>query len=272
MTLLQSILLGIIQGVTEFLPISSSAHLVLTPHLFGWNIQEQDAFVFDVLVQVATLVAVIAYFWDDLYKITIAFLRGLWRRQPFADDNARMGWLLILATVPAGVVYLLFSDAFKQAFGSPLATSLFLFGTAILLLIAERLGKRERDYADIRWTDAVIVGLFQALAIFPGISRSGATITGGMIRNLSRPSAARFSFLISLPVMLAAGLVGVIELVALPNTVSQLPIFLPGFITAAIVGYISIRWLIRFLNHRPLYLFSIYCVVFGLINLGLLVS
>jgi len=267
MTILQSIILGIIQGATEFLPISSSGHLVLTPHLLGWNIQDQDAFVFDVLVQVATLVAVVAYFWDDLYKITLAFIRGLWHKQPFSNRDARMGWLLGLATVPAGAAYLLFSDTFERAFGSPLATALFLFGTATLLLVAERIGKRDRDYESINWIDAIVIGIFQILAIFPGISRSGATITGGMTRNLDRPSAARFSFLISVPVMLAAGLVGVIKLIDLPNTASRIPIFLPGFIAAAIVGYISIRWLLRFLNHRPLYVFAIYCAVFGMINL-----
>ncbi len=270
MTLLQSIILGIIQGATEFLPISSSGHLVLTPHLLGWEIPARDKFVFDVLLQVATLAAVVTYFWDDLYKIAVAFLRGLWQKQPFSDRNARMGWLLGLATVPAGAAYLLFADTFERAFSSPLATSLLLFGTATLLLIGERIGKQERDFTNINWIDAIIVGVFQILAIFPGISRSGATITGGMTRNLDRQSAARFSFLISFPVMLAAGLIGVIELIQLPNTASRIAVFLPGFITAAFVGYISIRWLLRFLTQWPLYVFAIYCVIFGLINIAFL--
>ena len=270
MTILQSIILGIIQGATEFLPISSSGHLVLTPHLLGWNIPDQDAFAFNVLIQVATLVAVIAYFWDDVYKITLAFLRGIRQKQPFSNHDARMGWLLGLATVPAGAAYLLLSDTFERAFGSPLATALFLFGTAALLLVAERIGKRDRDYENINWMDAAVIGIFQVLAIFPGISRSGATITGGMTRNLDRPSAARFSFLISVPLMLAAGVIGVIKLIDLPDTVSRIPIFLPGFIAAAIVGYISIRWLLRFINYRPLNVFAIYCAVFGIINLVLI--
>jgi len=267
MTIFQSIILGIIQGATEFLPISSSGHLVLIPHLLGWEIPIHDKFVFDILIQVATLVAVITYFWDDFFKITSAFLRGIWKRKLFSDIESRMGWLLALATVPAGVMYLLFSDTFERAFGNPLATSLFLFGTALLLLIAERVGKRDRDFGNINWIDATIVGIFQILAIFPGISRSGATITGGMFRNFNRPTSARFSFLISLPIMLAAGLVGIIELIKLPNTTARIPIFLPGFFTASVVGYISIRWLLRFLNHRRLNVFVIYLVIFGIINL-----
>jgi len=225
-------------------------------------------FVFDILIQVATLAAVIAYFWDDLSSITIAILRGLWQKKPFDNKDARMGWLLGLATVPAGAAYLLFSDTIERAFGSPLATALFLFGTAALLLFAERIGRRDRNFEVIQWIDALVVGSFQVLALFPGISRSGATITGGMVRNLDRLSAARFSFLISFPIMVAAGFIGIVEMIKLPNTISRIPMFLPGFVTAAVVGYISIRWLLRFLNKQPLYSFAIYCAVFGIINLA----
>ncbi|MBC8509911.1 MAG: undecaprenyl-diphosphatase UppP [Anaerolineales bacterium] len=267
MTILQSIILGIVQGATEFLPISSSGHLVLIPHLFGWHIPDQDKFVFDVLIQVATLIAVVVYFWDDLFTITKSFFQGIVKGQPFGNPNAQMGWLLGLATVPAGVAYLLFANTFENAFANPLATSLFLFGTALLLLIAEWAGKRDKDFEGITWVDAIIIGFFQILAIFPGISRSGSTITGGMTRNLDRKSAARFSFLISFPVMMAAGLIGVIKLIQLPDSSGQLIVFIPGFITAAIVGYISIRWLLRFLTQRPLYIFAMYCVIFGIINL-----
>ena len=270
MTILQSIILGIIQGATEFLPISSSGHLVLTPHLLGWNIPDNDKFVFDVLIQVATLIAVIAYFWDDLLKITTAILKGIVERKPFADPNAQLGWLLGLATIPAGATYLLFAETFENSFANPLGTSLFLFGTALLLLLAERVGKRNRDFDSITWVDAILIGIFQLLAIFPGISRSGSTIAGGMTRNLDRKSAARFSFLISFPVLLAAGLIGMIRLIQLPDSSGQLMIFIPGFITAAVVGYFSIRWLLRFLTQQPLYVFSIYCALFGIINLAFL--
>ncbi len=243
---------------------------MLIPHLLGWTIPENDKFVFDVLIQVATLIAVVAYFWDDLLHITIAFLKGIIARKPFSDPKAQLGWLLGLATIPAGAAYLLFAETFENAFANPFGTSLFLFGTALLLLIAEWVGKRNRDFDSITWVDAILIGFFQILAIFPGISRSGSTITGGMTRNLDRESAARFSFLISFPVMMAAGLIGLIKLIQLPDSNGQLLIFIPGFITAAVVGYISIRWLLKFLTQRPLYIFSIYCALFGIINLVLL--
>jgi undecaprenyl-diphosphatase len=267
MTIFQSIILGIIQGATEFLPISSSGHLVLTPHLLGWQIPHQDAFVFDVLAQVATLVAVIAFFWDDIFTILRAVFIGIWQRRPFESFNARMGWFLCLATIPAGAMYLSFSETFERAFSKPIAVALFLLVTAILLVIAEKIGRRNRSFESITWKDALIVGIFQILAILPGISRSGATITGGMTRNLNRHSAARFSFLISIPMMLAAGLIGIIELLQLHDTTNQIGVFLPGFVSAAVVGYVCIRWLLHFLTQSSLYIFAAYCTIFGLINL-----
>lgn len=267
MTTLQSILLGIIQGATEFLPISSSGHLVLIPNLLGWNIPHDDAFAFDVLAQTATMIAVLAYFWGDILIIIRSVIQGLVDRTPFKDANARMGWYLILATIPAGAAYLLFAETFEKTFSQPLTVALFLFGTAALLLIAEIFGARNRRTKSISWKDALIIGFFQILAIFPGISRSGSTIAGGMVRNLDRPSAARFSFLISVPLTLAAGLIGLIKLFQLPDVISQITIFLPGFVSAAIVGYIAIRWLIQFLTKRPLYIFALYCAIFGIFNI-----
>ena len=272
MNIFQAIILGIIQGATEFLPISSSGHLVLAPFLFGWELPSTDTFVFDILVQVATLIAVIAYFWNDIRQITLAVWRGLRQRQPFTEPESRLGWLLALATVPAGLAYLLFDNLFESAFGNPLATALFLLVTAVLLFLAERFSKHQREFSDITWKDALVVGIFQILALFPGISRSGATITGGMSRGLKRPVAARFSFLISLPILLAAGLIGVLKLVQIPNFIQLLPTFSAGFLSAALVGYLSIRWLLQYLSQRPLYIFAIYCTVFSLINLTLMLA
>lgn len=267
MSILQAILLGIIQGVTEFLPISSSGHLVVVPYLLQWDIPPRDAFVFDVLVQVATLIAVFAYFWNDLIRITQAWLRGMIQRQPFKDPIARLGWYLLLSTLPAGLIGLALKDVVESAFASPLATGFFLLVTSVLLVIAERVGKRTRNLEQLNWIDALWIGFSQALAIFPGISRSGASITGGMTRDLERPAAARFSFLMSIPVMLAAGLLALVDLSEIPNAASLLPTFIPGFIAAAVVGYFSIRWLIGYLTHRPLYIFAIYCALLGVLVL-----
>lgn len=268
MTILQSIILGIIQGLTEFIPISSSAHLVIAPYLFGWSIQPQVAFIFDVLVQVGTLVAVVVYFWQDLVAILRAFVTGLITRHPFADPQARLGWYLILATLPAVILGVLIKNLVEKAFSSPLAAALFLLGTAALLVIGERLGKRTGKMEHLNWKDSLVIGLFQAISLFPGISRSGATISGGMMRNLDRPSAARFSFLMSVPVMLGAALVTIKDLVGIPNFTSYIPTVLAGFLTAAVVGYLAIRWLLSFLSRKPLYVFAVYCVILCLVTLG----
>lgn len=268
MTLLQAIILGVVQGLTEFLPISSSAHLVLVPYVLNWNIPEEPAFIFDVLVQVATLVAVIAYFWKDLVAILRAWLRGLAQRQPFADAASRLGWYTLLATLPAGIIGLALKDLVEQAFASPVAVAFFLLLTAGLLVTAEQAGRRSRSLGALNWKDALWVGLGQALAIFPGVSRSGATIFAGMARDLERPAAARFAFLISIPIMLAAGLVAGLDLLQMDGFAELLPVFIPGFIASAITGYLSIRWLLGYLTRHSLYGFAIYCVAIALLTLG----
>ena len=267
MTLIQSILLGIIQGLTEFLPISSSAHLVITPYILGWNIPEDSAFIFDVLVQMGTLVAVIAYFWQDLVTILKAFILGIARRQPFTEDKSRLGWLLILATLPAVLAGMLVKDLVEQAFSSPIAIAFFLIVTAGFLVMAERLGKRMRHLEQLGWLDALVIGLFQAFSLFPGISRSGSTITGGMLRGLDREAAARFSFLMSVPVMLGAGGLAVVDLLKFPDFTSQLPTLFVGFVAAMIVGYLSIRWLLGFLTRHSIYGFAAYCLAAAAITL-----
>ncbi len=261
MTLFQSILLGIIQGLTEFIPVSSSAHLVLAPYLFGWKIPAQEAFVFDVLVQLGTLLAVIIYFRRDLLRIIRAFITGLLNRRPFADPESRLGWYLILATIPAGILGILIKDQVEQAFGSPVATAVLLMVTALLLILAEVVGRRILPFECITWKDSLWIGVAQAISIFPGISRSGATIAGGMTRNLERPAAGRFAFLMMVPVMLAAGLLAGLDLVKTPLSAGFGPVLLAGFLTAAVVGYFCIHWLLRFLSRRPLYPFAVYCVL-----------
>ena len=260
MTLLQAFILGIIQGATEFLPISSSAHLVLTPFFLDWEIPADQAFVFNIIVQVGTLLGVIAYFWKDLVEITVETISALLARQPFRSLPARTGWLLVLATIPAGLIGLLLKDQVEAAFDSVVATALFLLLTAALLIAGERLGKRRRKAGALDWRDALIMGVFQALAIFPGVSRSGSTITGGLLRNLDRPTAARFSFLMSIPIMLAAGGLSLLELAALPDSTSFIPALTVGFITSAITGYISIRWLLKFISKNSFYGFAVYVI------------
>ncbi len=265
MTIIQSIILGLIQGLTEFLPISSSAHLVIAPYLFGWSIPTQEGFIFDVLVQLGTLLAVILFFRKDLYQIILSVIDGLIHRQPFAEPVSRLGWFLVLATIPAILVGILFKDLVERAFASPLAAGLFLLGTAALLVAAEWLGKRQRKLDSLTWLDALIVGIFQAVSLLPGISRSGATISGGMLRNIDRPSAARFSFLMSVPVMIGAGALALVDLIRSSTFSTQIPTLVAGFVVAAIVGYLSIRWLLAYLTKHALYMFAIYCLLVSVI-------
>jgi undecaprenyl-diphosphatase UppP len=261
MTFFQSLILGIVQGLTEYLPVSSSAHLVLVPYLFNWTFPTSQIFPFDVLVQLGTLVAVILYFWKDIVSILKSFFKGLIDKEPFKDPQARLGWYLILATIPAGIAGVLIKSQVEAAFSSPRLTAFFLFGTAALLILADLIGKRTRQMEDLTWWDALWIGLFQAISIFPGISRSGATITGGMTRNFDRSTSARFSFLMSIPVMLGAGLVSLKDLAAVPDLGSFLPVLLVGFIAALIIGYLSIHWLLAFLRRQRLWYFAAYCVV-----------
>ena len=267
MTLFQSILLGILQGATEFLPISSSGHLVIVPFIFGWEIPNGEAFIFDVLVQVATLVAVFAYFWREIWLIVCAVITGIRQRKPFESSLARLGWLLIISTFPAIILGLLLKDLVTRAFDNPLTSAIGLLITAGLLVVAERVGKRQRRLKNLTWMDSLVIGLFQVLALFPGVSRSGSTITGGMVRDLKRPPAARFAFLMSIPVLIAAGTLAAFDLLALPNTVSLLPTYIPGFMAAAIVGYLAIRWLIKYLARHSLYVFAFYCTLLSLITI-----
>ena len=267
MSIIQSLILGIVQGMTEFLPISSSAHLVLIPYFLNWNLPEAQVFPFDVLVQLGTLLAVILYFWKDLWNIIKAFVLGILAKKPFKDLQSRLGWMIILATIPAGIFGLLLKDKVEAAFQNPVATAIFLLFTALILFLAEKFGQQGKTLTQIKWLDAVIIGLAQACAIFPGISRSGSTIAGAMGRNFKRSDAARFSFLLSIPVMLAAGVISLGDLLAVPNLNQFLPVLVIGFISAALTGYLSIHWLLQYLNHKPLYIFSVYCTAIAVVTL-----
>jgi len=268
MTIFQAILLGIIQGLTEFLPISSSGHLVILPFFLNWTLPDKEMFIFDVLVQLGTLVAVIFYFRKELRSIISAFFEQLFAGKPFATHEARIGWLLILATIPAGLAGIFFQDFVESTFSSPLFAGIALLVTAILMILAERISLKIGDMHDVTFVNALIMGLMQALALFPGISRSGATISGGMLHDLKRESAGRFSFLMSIPIMLAAGSLSTYQMITeVSNLMQFLPVMAIGFLTATLVGYIAIRWLLRFLVKHSLIYFSLYCAFLGSVTI-----
>lgn len=268
MTFIQAVILGIVQGITEFMPISSSGHTILLPFFLNWQLPDMELFVFNVLVELGTLVAIITYFRKDLIDILVHFFKGIASRQPFATDEARLGWLLILATIPAGIAGFLLRDLFEQIYASPLVTGVALLVTAGFLFTAERISLKIDDTQDITATTALFIGVMQSLALIPGISRSGATISGGMFRHLKREAAGRFAFLIAIPVMLAAGALSTYQMVTeVSDLANFLPIMAVGFLTAMVVGYIVIRWLLRFLVNNSLAYFSVYCALLGTITL-----
>jgi undecaprenyl-diphosphatase len=266
MTNLQAIILGLVQGLTEFLPISSSAHLVLVPWLVGWDFEPQAAFAFDVLVQMGTLLAVIVYFWRDLWQLLTAGVRSV-VRWDFSPPDARRAWLLVLATLPAALSGALLRDLVSEAFARPIAVGGFLLTTAAFLLLAESRTGAARTLTGLTWIDTLVIGIAQAFALFPGISRSGSTIGAGLLCGLDRRSAARFSFLMSIPIMIGAGLFEARHLVGMPNFGELMVPIALGFVVAAIVGFLAIRWLLGYLAHRSLRVFSLYCAIVGMLTL-----
>jgi undecaprenyl-diphosphatase len=262
MTMLQAVMLGIIQGLTEFLPVSSTAHLAAVPWLLNWSIDPEIGFAFDVLVQLGTLTAVVVYFWRDLAILVAAAIRSLCRRS-LDEPAARQAWLLVLATIPAVIGGLLLRRFISNSLQSPLTIGCFLAATGIFLWLAGRMTPR-KDATGMTWSDAVWIGLGQTIALFPGASRSGWTTGTGILRGLDRISATRFAFLMAIPVMAGAGVVEIVDVTGNPALSSNLPLILAGFLTAAVVGFAAIAGLLRFLRSRSLNLFAVYCLAAGL--------
>jgi undecaprenyl-diphosphatase len=212
-----------------------------------------------VLVQVGTVVSLIVYFWKDLLTLLKAFFA-----KPFSTQDNRLAWYILIATVPALMAGFLLKDAVEALFKMPLfEASVRLYTAAILMTLAEYFGKRTRELESMTWLDALFIGVMQILAVFPGASRSGTTISAGLFRAFDRPSAARFAFLMSVPVMLAAGAYEMLKVLKMPDFASFLPLLAVGFVTAGIVGWLAIKWLMSYLNRHSLYVFAVYCAIMG---------
>ena len=264
MTELQVIILAIVQGLTEFLPISSSGHLVLVPVFFGWTDQ---GLAFDVAVHFGSLIAVMLFFRKDI----LALLRGGVQvlGANVATTEARMALGIALGTIPAALAGLLFVDWISENLRSPAVIVVTLSGYAILMILADRLGRRNRDISGIRIKDAVLIGVAQALALVPGTSRSGVTITAAMALGFERQDAARFSFLLAVPVILLASVYSLIGLLRTEATVpwGQLAI---GIVVSAIVAYLSIEFFMRFVSRIGLLPFAIYRMILAAVILYVL--
>lgn len=260
MDILQAIALAVLQGLTEFLPISSSAHLILLPVIVGW---EDQGLAFDVAVHVGTLTAVVVYYRKDLAKIISAWFGSLMGKG--LNDEAKLAWYVGLGTIPVGLVGISLSDNMQEALRSPLVIAGATIVFALLLWWAEKRAKEQRD--TITLMDAVMVGLFQAIALIPGTSRSGITITAGLLFGLKREYAAKFSFLLSIPVIALAGSLKAVELYQSGFDIVWGFMFL-GAVVSAIVAYLSIAWFLRLLNKIGMMPFVWYRLVLGVLLIG----
>ncbi|MGH2455950.1 MAG: undecaprenyl-diphosphate phosphatase [Candidatus Limnocylindria bacterium] len=265
----QALLIGILQGLTEFIPISSSAHLELAPWIAGW---ESDGLIgslaFDVFLHLGTLTALVGYFWRDWVRLVRAFVASLRERRIGPDPDRRLAWLLAMATVPAAIIGFLGEDLIDEVLhGSSdpvrLAIAGFLVLGAVALLAADRLGAQQRELDEVGPGSALTIGFSQALALLPGISRSGATITAGLALGLTREAAARFSFLLATPITLGAGLYGSRNLVAEAHTGAEWLAIGGGFVAAAISGALAIGFLLAWLRRRSVAIFSLYRLLFA---------
>lgn len=284
MEIWQAIVLGIVQGLTEFLPISSSAHLIIFPWLLDW---ETPGLSFDTSLHLGTLTAVFVYFRREIARMIAAIPHAL--SNPVGllldrvdapterDPDARMGLLIVVATIPGLVIGLLFEGQIDEFFHADdasgtaigvIATMLIVVG--LVMLAAERIGQRDLHAANLGWKDAAIIGVAQAIALIPGTSRSGATISAGLFRGLTRADAARFSFLAGMPLVLGAGLKSLIEVIGEGMTGHEVALFVSGAVSAGVVGFLAISGLLRFLANRSTLVFVAYRIAFGLLLLTIL--
>lgn len=280
---LKDLVLGIIQGITEFLPVSSSAHLDFVPKLLGWG---DPGAAFTAVIQLGTTAAVIAYFWKDLLGIVSGFLRSFSGKPNTSKEGpdiahkdaleARLGWAIIVGTIPACVLGLVLKKFIEKDFRGLQFTGIALIVGAIILMAADYLGKKKRPLESITQMDGWVVGFFQALALLPGMSRSGSTLTGAFVQGLDRKASARFSFLLSIPVILLSGLWEVKDVLKHKTDAEPGQMNLTTADTAlttvisGIVGYICIAFLMKYLQKHSTLVFVIYRIVVGALLLFLI--
>jgi undecaprenyl-diphosphatase len=274
----QAIVIGIIQGLTEFIPVSSSAHLELAPWIFGWEGSPLiGSLAFDVFLHLGTLIALLVYFWRDWVRLVGAVLASIRERRIGLDADRRLGWMLVLGTIPAAIIGFVGEDFIDRVFhgGSDevlLAIAAALVVGAVILVAADRLGAKRRDIEQVGPGTTLAIGFSQALALLPGISRSGATMSTGLALGLTREAAARFSFLLATPITLGAGLYGSRHLLVEPHTATEWVAIGAGFAAAAISGMLAIGFLLAWLRRRSFLVFGIYRVALAALVVALVMA
>ncbi len=281
MSYLQAIILGIIQGITELFPVSSLGHSVILPGIFGWHIDQHDPLflIFLVATHTATALVLLWFFRKDWKDITIGMWKSLRTRQiKSSNPYGKLGWLLVTATIPAGIMGLLFEEQLKNLFAAPRLVTEVLVANGLLLLAADFLrhrqnkivregGESDLRIATLSWWASIKIGIMQCLALIPGFSRTGSTITGGLLTGLAYEDAARFSFLLATPIILAASVLKLPELLIDTSANFSIGPLIAGSIAAGICAYLSVRFLLRYFETKKLMPFGIYCIAIGLLGL-----
>jgi undecaprenyl-diphosphatase len=272
--LLQAVVLGIVQGLTEFLPVSSTAHLRIVPALFDWTFAynpdhpHDPGAAFTAVIQLGTTAAIVIYFWRELLQVVVAWIRGIFDSSVRSTLEYKLGWYLILATIPIGVFGLVFSNQIETSARNLWVIAIALIALAVLLAAAEKVSTRDRDEEQIRTADAATVGAAQTLALIPGVSRSGITITAGLFRGLTREAAARFSFLLSIPAVVLSGAFEARKIG--DHSGPGVGLTAVAVILAFTVGLASIHWLIRWLSKHSTFIFIGYRIALGVLLIVLL--
>ncbi len=276
MSFFEALILGIVQGLTEFLPISSTGHLTLAGKFMGLISNDQQWTAFIAIIQLGTLVAILIYFWKDIINILIAFFNeNIFNRKKYSEQqlNSKLGWLIIIGTIPVVIIGLGFKDVIEGALTKNLfVISISLIVLAIILAIAEKTAKFKKEMKDITILDSLLIGLAQAVALIPGSSRSGTTITGGLFMGLNRETAARFSFLLSIPAIFASGMLQLYQEIGNISSGDEIVNLIIATAASAISGYFAIDFLLKFLRKNSTFVFIYYRIGLGLIILGLLYS
>jgi undecaprenyl-diphosphatase len=280
----QAVILGIVEGITEFLPVSSTGHLRIVEHLMGFKTQGVGITAFTAIIQVGAIIAAIIYFWKDIVRIVVAWWRGLWHKDERDDPDYTLGWGIIIGSIPVAVVGLVFKSAIEGPLSSIWVISGALIIWSFVMLVADRRTDLDRGMKEVGLVDAIIIGCFQALApLFPGISRSGATISAGLFRKFDRETATRLSFFMGIPALVAAGLYEAVG--AASDISSSTDIFINGgmgvigwvptiiaTVVSLVVAYFSIAWLLKFVSSNKFTGFIIYRVILGVLLLVLAIT
>jgi undecaprenyl-diphosphatase len=267
MNYLDAVILGIVEGLTEFLPVSSTGHLTITEKILGLKIDDAGVTAYTAVIQMGAILAVIVYFFRDIWRIASAWCKGLVRPEYRGSLDHRMGWYVIIGSIPIGIIGFLGKDVIS----GPLRSLWWVGGALVVwsaaMVLAERAGSQERHEKDVGMTDALVIGLVQCIALVPGVSRSGATISAGLFRGLDRVAATRLSFFLSIPALLAAGLYELKDVGG--NGIGAGPVVV-GTAVSFVVAFAAVAWLLRFVAHHSISWFVPYRVVLGVVVLGLL--